>query len=222
MAVSVRDKLKAKKQAYVQEQIAAAAAKLFAERGYRAVTIDDIASSLGYTKSVVFYYFKNKSQLLWAIFDQIQETYASDIKAIMAMNLPTEVLFREMIKRHAINNMERSDWTAIYSRDDSELPESRRQIIKNKKKEYDNLFRKVYEDGIAEGVFRRMPTYVVVGGIIGMCNWSHQWYKKSGRFSPTEIADYYVAILADGLNTRPRSANRAGAVDGGSSARQKA
>ena len=210
MAVSVRDKLKAKKQAYVQEQIAAAAAKLFAERGYRAVTIDDIASSLGYTKSVVFYYFKNKGQLLWAIFDQIQEAYASDIKAIMAMKLPTEFLFREMIKRHAINNMERSDWTAIYSRDDSELPDSKRQIIKNKKKEYDNLFRKVYEDGVAEGVFRRMPTYVVVGGILGMCNWSHQWYKKSGRFSAAEIADYYVAILSDGLNTQPRSASRAG------------
>lgn len=200
--ISVREKLKAKKQAYVQEQIAAAAAKLFAERGFRAVTIDDIASSLGYSKSVVFYYFKNKSQLLAAIFDQIQDIYLSDIKAIIAMNLPTKVLFREMIKRHAINNMERLDWTAIYSRDESELTESRRQVVRARKREYDDLFRKVYENGVTEGVFRRLPTYVVIGGILGMCNWSYKWFKRSGPLSAAEIADHYVALLGDGLNAR--------------------
>ena len=46
MKRSPRAELKAKKQAYVQDEIVAAAAKLFAERGYRAVTIDDIGSSL--------------------------------------------------------------------------------------------------------------------------------------------------------------------------------
>lgn len=198
--LSVRQKLKAKKQAYAQEQIAAAAAKLFAERGFRAVTIDDIASSLGYSKSVVFYYFKNKKQLLAAIFDQIQDIYLNDIKSIMAMNLPTGLLFREMIKRHAVNNIERSDWAAIFSRDESELTDSRRQSVKMRKREYDDLFRKVYEEGVAEGIFRHLPTYVVIGGILGMCNWSYKWFKRSGPLSAAEIADHYVAILTEGFN----------------------
>ncbi len=212
--LSVRQKLKAKKQAYAQEQIAAAAGKLFAERGFRAVTIDEIASSLGYSKSVVFYYFKNKRQLLAAIFDQIENSYLSDIKAIMAMNLPTEVLFREMVKRHAINNMEHSDWTAIYTRDESELTESRRQAVRIRKREYDDLFRKVYENGVAEGVFKRLPTYVVVGGILGMCNWSYKWFKRSGPLSASEIADQYVTLVADGLNPRalPRIARSSKAI----------
>jgi hypothetical protein len=45
LKISPRAELKAKKQAYVQDEILAAAAKLFAERGFRAVTIDDIGSS---------------------------------------------------------------------------------------------------------------------------------------------------------------------------------
>ncbi len=49
---------KAKKQAYVQDEITAVASELFAKRGYRSVTIDDIAAELGYTKSVVYYHFK--------------------------------------------------------------------------------------------------------------------------------------------------------------------
>lgn len=71
MNTNLREELKARKQAYVQDEIIAAAARLFAERGIRAVTIDDIASSLGYTKSVVYYYFKNKNQVLWEIFNRI-------------------------------------------------------------------------------------------------------------------------------------------------------
>lgn len=64
LKLSPRAELKARKQAYVQDEILASAAKLFAERGYRAVTIDDIGSSLDYTKSVVYYYFESKNEIL--------------------------------------------------------------------------------------------------------------------------------------------------------------
>ena len=63
-----REDLKAKKQAFVQDEIITAAVRLFSDRGFRAVTIDDIASSLGFTKSVIYYYFKSKNQILWEIF----------------------------------------------------------------------------------------------------------------------------------------------------------
>ena len=41
MTTNLREELKAKKQAYVQDEIISAAARLFAERGIRAVTIED-------------------------------------------------------------------------------------------------------------------------------------------------------------------------------------
>src|SRR5262249_25427554 len=75
LKLSTRAELKARKQAYVQDEILAAAAKLFAERGYRAVTIDDIGASLDYTKSVVYYYFTSKNEILWQIFQRIYDSY---------------------------------------------------------------------------------------------------------------------------------------------------
>ncbi len=135
MKASPRAQLKAKKQSHVQDEILASAARLFAERGFRAVTIDDIASSLGYTKSVIYYYFKSKNELLWMIFSRIYDSYFEAVNEVAARGLPPDQALAEIIRRHALNVMERRDWTAIYFREEAELDErQRRQITKKKRR----------------------------------------------------------------------------------------
>ena len=49
-----------------QEQTLAVARRLFAERGYAAVTMDDIAAAVGVTKPLLYTYFGNKERLYLA------------------------------------------------------------------------------------------------------------------------------------------------------------
>ena len=202
MKRSPRAELKAKKQAYVQDEIVAAAAKLFAERGYRAVTIDDIGSSLEYTKSVVYYYFDSKNEILWQIFQRIYDSYFESIREIRARNLPPTEAIAMMIRRHALNVMEKREWTAIYFREESELTDQQRREIAKKKRQYDAMIEEVYEAGMEAGVFRRMPKHIAVSGLLGMCNWLYVWYKQQGAFSADEIADHCVGLLANGYLTK--------------------
>ncbi len=198
MKLKVREELKLKKQAYVQEEILTSAADLFAETGIRAVTIDDIASSLGYTKSVVYYYFKNKNQVLWEIFQRIHEAWSQDMTSIMESNLPPPELLGAMIRQHALNVMGRKAWTAIYFRDQGELSADQQKIIVKRKREYDQLFKSAYTKGVEAGIFRDVPPYLIVSGIIGMCNFTHAWFKEGGGLLPDQIADHYVEIILNG------------------------
>jgi len=202
LKLSPRAELKAKKQAYVQDEILAAAAKLFAERGFRAVTIDDIGSSLDYTKSVVYYYFKSKNEILWQIFVRIYDSYFESITAIRARNLPPAEAMALIIRKHALNVMEKREWTAIYFREESELTDQQRREIAKKKRQYDAMIEEVYEAGMEAGVFRRMPKHIAVSGLLGMCNWLYVWYKEQGAFSAEEIADYCANLLANGYQTK--------------------
>ena len=132
-----RQELKARKQAYVQEEILLSAVSLFARRGFRAVTIDDIASNLGYSKSVVYYYFKSKSEILWQIFARCFDDYFRMISTVASLNLgPRETLSRLIIE-HAQHVMQRPEWNAIYYRDESELDDAQRRQIAMRKREYD-------------------------------------------------------------------------------------
>ena len=201
MAKKLREELKARKQAYVQDEIIAAAAHLFAERGIRAVTIDDIASSLGYTKSVVYYYFKNKNQLLWEIFNRIHETWLADMKSIVEQDTPPDQKLAALIRQHALNVMDRAEWTAIFFRDQSELTEAQQATVAERKRSFSRNFRNTYTAGIEAGLFRDIPAAIVASGIIGMCNQAHVWYKKGKGLSAAEIADHFTKIILDGCRT---------------------
>lgn len=208
MTTNLREELKARKQAYVQDEIIAAAARLFAERGIRAVTIDDIASSLGYTKSVVYYYFKNKNQVLWEIFNRIHETWASEMKAIVEQDVAPDKKLAALIRQHALNVMDRTEWTAIYFRDQSELTEAQQATVSERKRLFDRNFRNTYSAGVAAGLFKDVPSAVVVSGIIGMCNQTHFWFKKGKGLSAAQIADHYTDIIIDGCRVQRDSRRR--------------
>jgi TetR/AcrR family transcriptional regulator, cholesterol catabolism regulator len=206
MKVDRREELKAKKQAYVQDEIIASAVELFAERGFRAVTIDDIASNLGYTKSVVYYYFKSKNEILWQIFNRIYEGYFEMISSVVAQELPPEIALRELVKGHALMVMERKNWTAIYNREESELDDKQLKLHVQRRREYDSIIKGVYKEGVDKGVFRDVPLNIAVAGILGMCNWLYRWYREDGAVPAADIADYYVEILAGGYESNAKTA----------------
>jgi AcrR family transcriptional regulator len=193
-----REELKARKQAYVQEEILSSAVSLFAARGFRAVTIDDIAANLGYTKSVVYYYFKSKNEILWQVFSRIYDAYFESISSIIELGLEPQDAMSRIIRAHATNVMERREWNAIYYRDESELTEKQQKLILNRKREYDATIESVYQDGVDKGVFRNIPTAVAVRAILGMCNWLYTWYKEDGLLPASAIADHCISMLTDG------------------------
>ena len=198
MNMTLREELKAKKQAYVQDEILATAAKLFSDGGIRGVTMDDIASSLGYTKSVVYYYFKNKNQVLWEIFTKIHDAWWADMESLVKTDNPPDKVLASMIRKHALNVLDRAAWSAIYFRDQGELTDAQQKVITKRKKEYDQLFRQVYQRGVEEGIFQDIPTTLVVNSIIGICNSTHAWYKPGGPLTPDSIADYYANLVLEG------------------------
>lgn len=200
---AVRADIASRKQAFVREEILASATSLFAERGYRAVTIDDIAANLGYTKSVVYYYFKSKNEILWQIISRIFDGFLQKVLAIKELNLPPDDTFARMVKQHALSVMDNPQWTSIFNKEEPELDPAQRRQVRRMKRDYDALFESVYEAGVAQRKFRKIPAHVVVGGAIGMCNWLYVWYDPKGALSAEEIANYYATLALNGCNAAP-------------------
>jgi AcrR family transcriptional regulator len=198
---TVRADIASRKQAFVREEILGSATNLFSQSGYRAVTIDDIAANLGYTKSVVYYYFESKNEILWQIFSRIFEGFLQKILAIKKLNLPPDQALFKMVGQHALNVMENPQWTSIFNKEEVELDNNQRRQVRKMKRDYDAVFESVYEAGVASGVFRDIPSHVVVGGALGMCNWLYVWYDPNGPLSAEQIAEYYASILLNGCKS---------------------
>jgi AcrR family transcriptional regulator len=195
---STRDILKARKQMQVQDEILRVSAKLIAERGYRGVTIDDIANELGFTKSAIYYYFENKAQILWRIFERIYDGYMEMVARVRDLDLPPKEAMLRITQQHANSVIERREWTAIYFHEENELTEDQRRVIRRRKRDYDAVIEEIYAAGVAQGVFKDIPPHIAVSGILGMCNWLHVWFNDKGRITPEEISRHYAQMLAGG------------------------
>lgn len=80
------------------------AEKLFAEKGYEATTVRDIAESAGINLAMISYYFGSKEKLLEALFDQRMEATTLRIREIGEMDTldpwqKLEILIDEYINR---------------------------------------------------------------------------------------------------------------------------
>jgi AcrR family transcriptional regulator len=65
-----------------REQLVAAAAKVFARRGYHRATVDEIASEAGFTIGALYSNFKTKEDLFLAIADRQVEGRVAEISAV--------------------------------------------------------------------------------------------------------------------------------------------
>ena len=57
-----------KRERITQQAIVAAAARLFAQKGFGATSLEDIADVLGATKGALYYHVKNKEEILRLIY----------------------------------------------------------------------------------------------------------------------------------------------------------
>ncbi|HSJ18649.1 MAG TPA: helix-turn-helix domain-containing protein [Solirubrobacterales bacterium] len=65
-----------------REELVAAAARVFARRGYHRATVDEIASEAGYSTGAVYSNFDGKEALFLAIADRQVEARVAEIRAV--------------------------------------------------------------------------------------------------------------------------------------------
>ena len=83
-----------------KEQIVAVATRLFSERGYAQTSLDDVAAEIGFTKPAIYYWFKSKDDILFAIHDRIVGEAMARVRAIRKSEGPARQQLRAVLAQH--------------------------------------------------------------------------------------------------------------------------
>ncbi|MGD9736107.1 MAG: mycofactocin system transcriptional regulator [Solirubrobacterales bacterium] len=79
------------------DQIARVALELFAERGFEATTVEEIAAAVGVGRRTIFRYFPSKNDMVWGNFEWVLER----LRTLLEESPPQEPLFAA-VKRAAL------------------------------------------------------------------------------------------------------------------------
>jgi len=174
----------------------AAAAKVFARRGYHGASTQDIADVLGIRQASLYYYFASKEAALEAVCIDGIGDYEIRARAILrSRQSATEKVARLMVQ-HLAPLQERLDYTLTFLRERRFLPAPARRRIRAIERRYERTIEKIIEQGVASGEFRadldpRMSTLA----LLGLGNSAAAWYGREPGTTLVRITSDYVDLL---------------------------
>lgn len=180
-----------------REEILDVAMKLFAEKGYHNTTLDEVAEALGITKAALYYYVRNKGEIIRAIMNRSIERMNKAI-ALGESNMSPQARLHEFIRYHVIFAAENKEDARILFEQMNVLPKMTGESIKRKQKMDDRALQKILQEGVEEGSFTISDVKMASYAILGLCNWTYHWYKPDGRLTPEQIAKICIGLLENG------------------------
>lgn len=186
-----------------EDQLLETATRLFKEKGYHNTSMQDLADALGLQKGSLYYYIEGKEELLRRLLERATSFLAFQIDEIYASDLPPAQKLTWALENHATTMMEHLDLVAVYLHEYRNLPPRRLNEALAVRKHYEQVLMQILEDGIDSGDFRPVDVKMSVFGILGMLNWTHQWFSPDGDLSSQHVAAILSDLALYGLAARP-------------------
>ena len=179
-----------------------AAAQLFNERGFHATSLDDIAARLNVTKPTLYYYVKNKDEILLQcvgkglamMLEGIDASRAAGGKAIDQLMTCMQVYARIVTMDFGM---------CLIRVGDEQVPPESRKELRRLKSAIDQEFRRLVAEGVAEGSIQPCDPKITAFVIAGALSWIGRWYQPGGEYTAEQVAQQCIATLCDGVLRRP-------------------
>jgi len=182
-------------------EILRAAAAVFRRRGYHGASIDQIASALEMAKGNLYYYFRNKEEILYLCHDYSLGLILKELRAVEQSDLPPDRKIHRLIVSFVhlfIDVLHGTAWTLEV---ESLSPPLLKKVIARRDR-IDKGFRTILAGGMRSGVFARRDPKLTSFVILGAINWIPRWYDPAGQATSYEIANLFADYLVAGLQSR--------------------
>ncbi|AAZ56832.1 transcriptional regulator, TetR family [Thermobifida fusca YX] len=179
-------------------QIIKVATELFREKGYYATSLDDIADRIGFTKPAIYYYFKSKEDVLFAIVNSIVDEALERFHAIAAGPGSPGERIHALLVEHTRTILRNLDANTVFYNERGLLSPEREREMRKREREYTEIMQRLYAEGVATGELLDVDPTVATATLLGAAIWTYRWYDPEGRLSADEVVEQITRLLLNG------------------------
>jgi AcrR family transcriptional regulator len=192
-------------QATTRVDILKSAAKAFRRLGYHGATVEQIAAALHMKKGNLYYYFKNKEEILYACHQYSLDRLMQLLEEIDGSGVAADEKLRRLIDAFVHTILDELHGTALFL-DLEALSTAHLRAVIARRDAFDKGVRRIIEEGMTSGVFAAGNPKLLAFALFGAVNWIPRWYSPEGPSSSQQIADLFGEFFVAGL--RPNAAAR--------------
>jgi AcrR family transcriptional regulator len=186
------------------EQTLLAAHALFAERGYAAVKMDEIAASVGVTKPLLYNYFGNKERLYITCMERAGDSLTATIAvAVGQTESPGDALGAGVRAFFSFLDNDRAAWAVLF---DETLPRG------GEVAERVGDYRGVIVDLVSGSMLAQLPREkrdaarieieALSTALLGAAEALARWWLRSEEIGADEAAELLISTIEPGLRAR--------------------
>ena len=171
-----------------------AAARLFADKGYVATSMRDIAQACGMLPGSLYYHFAAKEDLLVAVYERGVQELLANVRIAIAKESEPWLRLQAACTAHLQTVLRHSDYAQVLIRvlPNDVAPAAAR--LAELRDEYEKQFATLVGAlPLANGADRRALRLMLIGAM----NWSRFWFSSPGRDTPRSLARKFVGFLKE-------------------------
>lgn len=167
-----------------------AALRLFAQHGFAAVSMRQIAAEVGVQAGALYNYTPDKQSLLFDLMRAHMDALLTE-RAARAAGGDAQARLEEFTRFHIRFHLARPDAVFVSYMELRNLSPGNFEVIEGLRRAYEDELEGILRDGVAAGLFDVADTKVATLAVIAMLTGVTTWYRAAGRLSVTEVETIY-------------------------------
>jgi AcrR family transcriptional regulator len=171
------------------------AARLFAEKGFEATTVRQIADAADLTSGSLFHHYVSKREMLVKVVEEGTLRTQRTVAERLADLTDPEQRLRELVATH-LASLHQDTWRPFMIVSATEwlslTPEERAPIVATRDA-YEQTWREVLADAAEAGLVRDDPLVRLF--LLGALNWTLFWYDPDAGLSIPDLAGRFCAQI---------------------------
>lgn len=175
-------------------------ARVFARRGYHNTTMDELVEETGLTRGGLYHYISGKKDLLVASHQRYLHPLLAEASRIEAQDLPPSEALRLIVGAMMRTHADYPDHVAVFLREWPAIAdEPEWTSLRSERRRFEAILSRILERGRVRGDFAFEDASATLFALLGMVNYSPQWFKPAGRLSADALAERFTQIFLHGI-----------------------
>jgi AcrR family transcriptional regulator len=185
-----------------QAELLAIAADLFADRGYVATTVRDIADEAGILSGSLYHHFDSKESMIDEILSTFIDQTLASYESVIAEGKGPKETFEGLVRTSLESMVESRSAILIYQNESRFLAaQPRFSYLTGAHRKFEKIWTDVLKKGVKSGEFRDSIDPKLVYRLVRDTVWTApRWFRPGGSLKPDKIIAQYLGVLVDGVS----------------------
>jgi len=182
-----------------RDQVLERAARLFAEKGYDAASVRDIAEEVAVRPSSLYHHFSGKDRILFEICYTFQSNFNLEVLPELVSDRPPAEAIRAAVRAHILFAHRHWAEVVVGMRERRSLPAELQTPINALRRQYRDAIAATIGLGCEQGVFEVPDAKLAAMTVLDLVNGLSHWFRPKGRRDVDRISMRYgdaaIALL---------------------------